>query len=174
MISLSGGMVYVIWKHGNTYFLSLWLPTCYRWSPYRCSCALKELGPLRAEKIFGPKKQKLTGNCRILHNEKLHNWACSMHGREHTHIRSFIIKIWKKGTAWNMWAQIGWRGDNIKMDLKRNKVGADRVRLAQGESDQCWAVVKTVMNFSCSIKFWELDIDFTRRTVVRGVTYSFS
>jgi hypothetical protein len=54
-------------------------------------------------RIFGPKRTKVTGGCRKLHNEELHNlysspsiirmiksremgWACSTHGERRMHL----------------------------------------------------------------------------------------
>jgi hypothetical protein len=79
-------------------------------------------------KIFGPKRDEVTGGWRKLHNEELHNLYSSPEGKR------------PLGRPRCRWV------DNIKMDLREiGWDGVDWIELAQ-ERDQWRALVNTVMN----------------------------
>jgi hypothetical protein len=117
-------------------------------------------GPLR--RIFGPKRDEVTGGCRKLHNEELHNlysspsiirmikvkedkmdWACSTNGEKRN---TYMILVGNPegkrplGRPRRRWV------DYIKMDLRETGWdGLDWIDLAQ-DRDQWRALVNVVMN----------------------------
>jgi hypothetical protein len=98
-------------------------------------------------KIFGPKRDGVTGGWRKLHNEELHNLYSSP---------SIIRMIKSRRMRWaGHVARMGRRGmhirywwvDNIKMDLREiGWDGMDWIHLAQ-DRDQWRVLVNTVTNF---------------------------
>jgi hypothetical protein len=123
-------------------------------------------------RIFGPKRDEVTGDCRKLHNEELHNlysspniiriikfrrmrWAghvARMGGKENTY-RIFVGKLEGKrpvGRPRRRWVH------NIEVDLRKIvRDVMDWIDLAQ-DKDQWRTLVNTVMNLWGSIQYWEV------------------
>jgi hypothetical protein len=113
-------------------------------------------------RIFGPKRDDVTGDWRKLHNDGLHNlysspniirmiksrrmrWAGHVAQMGETRNESRILMGKPEGKRPLGRPRRRWV-DNIKMDLKEiGWVGIDWIELAQ-DRDQCRAVVNTVMN----------------------------
>jgi hypothetical protein len=95
-------------------------------------------------RIFGPKRDEVTGGWRKLHNEGGEmGRACSTNG-EKRNVYTILVENPKRkrplGRSRCRWV------DNVKMDLRRiGCVGMDWIDLVQ-DSDQWWAFVNTVMN----------------------------
>jgi hypothetical protein len=106
-------------------------------------------------RIFGPKRDHVTGDWRKLHNEELHNLYCSPNiirmiksrGMRWTgHVtrmgdtrNAYRILVGKPGGKRPLKRPTRRWVDNIKMDIR------DWIELAQ-DVDQWRALVKTVMN----------------------------
>jgi hypothetical protein len=111
-------------------------------------------------RIFGPRRDKVTGEWRKLHSEVLHNLysspdiirqvkanevggACGTYGRGEKSVQGFGGKARRKeplGRPRRSWE------DGIRMDLREIGLGGvEWIRLAQ-DRDQWWAVVSAVMN----------------------------
>jgi hypothetical protein len=113
-------------------------------------------------RIFGPKRDEVTGEWRKLHNEELHNlysspdiirqlksrlmrWAghVARMGEERKVYKVLVGKIEGKrplGRPRRRW------GDGIRIDLREIGLGGvDWIRLAQ-DRDRWWVVVNVVMN----------------------------
>jgi hypothetical protein len=113
-------------------------------------------------RIFGPKRDEVTGEWRKLHNEELHNlysstyiirtiksrrmrwaWHVARMGEKRNACRILVGKTEGRrpvGRPRRRWV------DNIKMDLRKTGWdGVDWVDLAQ-DRDHWRALVKTVMN----------------------------
>jgi hypothetical protein len=130
---------------------------------YRCetwSLTLREEYRLRVlRRIFGPKRDEVTGGLRKLHNEELHNlysiirmlksrsmrWAghVTQMGEKRNGYRILVGKPEGKrplGRPRHRWV------DNIKMDLRKIRWdGMDWIDLAQ-DRDQWRALLNMVMN----------------------------
>jgi hypothetical protein len=85
-------------------------------------------------RIFGPKRDEVTGEWRKLHNEELHNLysspdiirqvkankvggACGMHRRGEKSVQGFGGKARRKETTWRRWE------DGIRMELREIGLG---------------------------------------------------
>jgi hypothetical protein len=71
--------------------------------------------------------------------------ACSAHGKDEMYegLQKCSEKFWREVTTWEIWAQME---DNIKMGHEEiGREDADWIPLTQ-DTDQCRAVVNTVMN----------------------------
>ena len=115
-------------------------------------------------RIFGPKRDEVTGEWRKLHNEEINDLysstnicsgdniektdeagACSTYGGEERRgiYRVLVGKPEGKralGRPWHRWE------DNIKMDLQEVGCGGvDWIELAQ-DGDRWWALMTAVMN----------------------------
>ena len=113
-------------------------------------------------RVFGPKRDEVTGEWRKLHNEELNDLNCSL---------NIVWAIKSRRMRWaglvaGMWERRGvyrilvgkpegkrplgrhrrtWE-DNIKMDLHEVGCGGmDLIKLAQ-DRDRWWALVNVVMN----------------------------
>jgi hypothetical protein len=115
------------------------------------------------QRIFGPKRDEVTGGWRKLHNEELHGLYSSpsiirvMKARR-MRWAGHVARIGVVRGAYNI--LVGWPEgrrplgtprrrweDNIKMDLGEIGFGdMDWIHLAQ-DRGRWWAVVNTVMNF---------------------------
>jgi hypothetical protein len=113
-------------------------------------------------RIFGPKRDEVTGGWRKLHNEELHGLYCSPsiirviqrrrirwagHVARMGEVRnSYSILVGKpEGRRWLGRPRRGWE-DNIGMDVWEIGFGdVDCIYLAQ-DRDRWWVLVNTVMN----------------------------
>jgi hypothetical protein len=122
-------------------------------------------------RIFGPKRDEVTGCWRKIHNEKLHNLysypgiirmiksrrvlgrACSTHEKKMTANRILMGTPEGKrqiGRSRRRWV------DNIKTNFRDTGWGGmDWIDLTQ-DRDQWKAFVSKVMNFRVALKCWEI------------------
>jgi hypothetical protein len=114
-------------------------------------------------RIFGPKRDEVTGEWRKLHNDELHNLYSSPNKIRMTKSRRMrwaghVARIGEKRNAYRILVvkpegrrllgrlRRRWM-DNVKIDLReKGRDGVDWVDLAQ-DRDQWRALVKAVMNF---------------------------
>ena len=150
-------------KHRTIIFLVV-LYGCETWS-----LTLKEERWLRVSenrvlrRIFGPKRDEVTGEWRKLHNEKLYGLYCSPNIFRVIKSRRMswaghVARMGERRDAYRVW--VGKRKgkrplgrprrrceDNIKMDLQEVGWGMDWIDLAQ-DRDGLRALVNGVTNFS--------------------------
>jgi hypothetical protein len=107
-------------------------------------------------RIFGPKRDEVTGDWRKLHNEELHNFYSSIKLRR-MKWAGHVVRMKEKRISYRILVRKSegkrppgrprrWWMDNIKIDLR--EIGWDGVvwvDLAQ-DRDQWRALVNTVMN----------------------------
>jgi hypothetical protein len=113
-------------------------------------------------RIFGPKRDELTGGWRKLHNEELHNlyslpWIIRMIKSRRMSWAGHVTRMGEKRNGYRLLVgkpegkrPLGRprrrRVDNIKMDLREIRWnGTDWIDLAE-DRDQWMALVTTVMN----------------------------
>jgi hypothetical protein len=113
-------------------------------------------------RIFGPKRDEVTGDCRKLHNEELHGLYSSpsivrMIKARRMRWAGHVARMGEVRGKYNILVgrPEGWRplgrprrrwDDNIKMDLREIGFGdVDWINLAQ-DRDRWRALVNTVMN----------------------------
>jgi hypothetical protein len=106
-------------------------------------------------RIFGPKRDKVTGGCRKLHNEELHGLYSSLgiirvFKARRMRWAGHVARMGELRGAYNIWRPLGrprrrWE-DNIKMDIREIGFGdVDWIHWAQ-DRDRWRALVNTVMN----------------------------
>jgi hypothetical protein len=138
-------------------------------------------------RVFGPKRDEVTGECRKLHNDELHKlysppnivrviksrmrWAghVARMGRGETCTGFWWGNLRERGRPRRRWE------DDIKMDLQEMvRGGMDWIALAQ-DRDRLRGLVNAVMNFRVpqnAGKFLTIckSVSFSRRTLLHGVS----
>jgi len=142
-------------------------------------------------RIFGPRRDEVTGECRRLHNEELNGlysspnivqviksrrmrWAghVARMGEERGLYRVLVGKPEERRPLGRL--RCKWM-DNIRMDLQEVGCGyMDLIGLAQ-DRDRCWKLVIAVMNLRVpwnAGKFLDSckPVSFSRRTLHHGVS----
>jgi hypothetical protein len=115
-------------------------------------------------RIFGPKRDGLTGGWRKLHNEELHTLCSSPNIIRMIQVKEdewagHAERMWRRGSIKDIGGKkrpLGRRRrrcvDDIKMDLREIGWGVtDWIDLAQ-DRDQLRTLVNTVMNFRVALK----------------------
>jgi hypothetical protein len=150
-------------NYHKTIILPVVLYGCETWSlTLREEYRLRVFDNRVLRRIFGPKRDEVTGGWRKLHNEELHGMYSSpsivrvIKARRMRWARH-VARMWEVRGAYNVLIgkPEGRRPlgrprcryeDNIKMDLGEIRFGdVDLIRLAQ-DRDRWWALVNTVMS----------------------------
>jgi hypothetical protein len=128
-------------------------------------------------RIFGPKRDEVTGEWRKLHNEELHNLylspgqikanevgrACGTHGRREKSVLYKVMVGKPEGKRPLGRPRCRWE-DGIRMNLREIGLGGvDWIRLAQ-DRDRWRAVVSAVMNLRVLAPWSYLKRDNTKLT----------
>jgi hypothetical protein len=112
-------------------------------------------------RIFGPKRDETTGECRRLHNEELSDLYSSSNIIRVIELRrtrwaghvarmgegrvAYRILVGRPEGGQPVWRPMRRWEDNIKMDLEKWNGSMDWIELAE-DRDRWWALVNAVMN----------------------------
>jgi hypothetical protein len=146
----------------KTIILPVVLYGCETWSlTLREEHSLRVFGNRVLRRIFGPKRDEVTGEWRKLHNEELHNLYSSPDIIRQVKSRQMrwaghVARMGEKRKGYKVLVgkpegrrPLGrprqrWE-DGIGMDLRKRMEGVEWIHLAHNR-DRWWALVNTVMN----------------------------